>query len=234
MTTHSPILVTGANKRGGLAICKALVAQGQPVVAIYRNTPGELTSLANVDMLKADLSQRDSRDALIDSIKTRYTALRGIIHNASLWLDDSLDNLNQMLQVHVEAPYQLNEALTPLLQGVERADIIHVCDDTATQGTKNHIAYAASKAALLNLTLSFAEKLAPKIRVNAISPGLLMLKEGSDAEYQNKTLRKALLEIEPGNTPLVDAVLYLLHSTYNTGNNIVINGGRHLKRHTSK
>ncbi|WP_068829761.1 dihydromonapterin reductase [Pseudomonas sp. BMS12] len=234
MTTHAPILVTGANKRGGLAICQALLAQGQPVVAIYRDTPGELASLANVDMLQADLSQRDSRAALIDDIKNRYPALRGIIHNASLWLDDSLDNLGQMLQVHVEAPYQLNEALTPLLQGVERADIIHVCDDTATQGTKNHIAYAASKAALLNLALSFAEKLAPNIRVNAISPGLLMLKEGSDAEYRDKTIRKALLEIEPGNAPLVDAVLYLLHSTYHSGNNIVINGGRHLKRHTLK
>lgn len=234
MTTSPPILVTGANKRGGLAICQALASQGQPVVAIYRESPGELTTLTNVDILQADLSSRDSRDALIDTLQARYKALRGIIHNASLWLDDSLDNLSQMLQVHVEAPYQLNEALTPLLQGVERADIIHICDDTASLGTKNHIAYAASKAALLNLMLSFAEKLAPNIRVNAISPGLLMLKEGSDAEYQSKTLRKALLEIEPGNAPLVDAVLYLLHSTYNTGNNIVINGGRHLKRHTPK
>lgn len=232
MKTHPPILVTGANKRGGLAICQALVAQGQRVIAVYRETPGELVKLDNLDMLQADLSLRESRSRLIDSIKARYPALRGIIHNASLWLDDSQDNLGQMLQVHVEAPYQLNEALTPLLRQVERADIIHICDDTASLGTKNHIAYAASKAALFNLTLSFAEKLAPGIRVNAISPGLLMLKEGSDAEYRSKTLRKALLEVEPGNAPLVDAVLYLLHSTYNTGNNIVINGGRHLKRHT--
>ena len=234
MTTHPPILVTGANKRGGLAICQALVEHGHSVIALYRESPGELVNLRNVEMLQADLGLRDSRSALIDRIKARHSALRGIIHNASLWLDDSLDNLGQMLQVHVEAPYQLNEALTPLLLQVERADIIHVCDDTASQGTKNHIAYAASKAALFNMTLSFAEKLAPGVRVNAISPGLLQLKEGSDAEYRGKTLRKALLEIEPGNAPLVEAVLYLLNSSYSTGNNIVINGGRHLKRHTPK
>lgn len=234
MTTHSPILVTGANKRGGLAICQALVAQGHPVIALYRESPGGLVDLPNVDLLQADLALRDSRSALIERITATYPALRGIVHNASLWLEDSLDNLQQMLQVHVEAPYQLNEALTPLLLQVERADIIHVCDDTASQGTKNHIAYAASKAALFNMTLSFAEKLAPSIRVNAISPGLLLLKEGSDAEYRSKTLRKALLEFEPGNAPLVEAVLFLLNSSYNTGNNIVINGGRHLKRHTIK
>jgi dihydromonapterin reductase/dihydrofolate reductase len=231
MTIPAPIIVTGANKRGGLAICRALAEQGHAVVGIYRENPGELASLGNVDSFKADLGQRSCRDELIAAIKSRYPALRGIIHNASLWLDDSLDNLTQMLQVHVEAPYHLNEALTPLLQRVERADIIHVCDDTAVHGTKNHIAYAASKAALQNLTLSFAEKLAPGVRVNAISPGLLMFKEGSDSRYQEKTMRKALLEVEPGNAPLVEAVLYLLHSTYSTGSNIVINGGRHLKRH---
>lgn len=231
MTRPSPILVTGANKRGGLAICRALHAKGHAVIGVYRSTPGELAEMPEITCLQADLTEPQSRQALIDNISSRFDSLRAIIHNASMWLEDSPAHLEQMLQLHVVAPYQLNEALQPLLHRCPRADIIHVCDDTAVQGTKNHIAYAASKAGLLNLMLSFAEKFAPNIRVNAISPGLLQLKEGSDQAYRDKTLRKALLELEPGNAPLVDAVLYLLDSQYHTGNNIVINGGRHLKRH---
>ena len=233
MTSQSPILVTGANRRGGLDICQALHAQGVPVIGVYRSTPGELAAIPGVTTIQADLCDPQSRQRLLDDVSRQFDSLRGIIHNASLWLEDSQDNLERMLQVHVAAPYQLNEGLHELLRRSPRADIIHICDDTAAHGTRNHIAYAASKAALLNLMLSFAEKFAPTIRVNAISPGLLKLKEDSDEHYRNKTLRKALLEFEPGNAPLVDAVLYLLNSPYHTGNNIIINGGRHLKRQSS-
>lgn len=230
MTSQAPILVTGANKRGGLEICRALHAQGISIIGVYRSMPGELLEIPGATLLQADLCDPQSRERLIESVNERFDSLRGIIHNASLWLDDSLVNLERMLQIHVAAPYQLNERLQGLLRRSSRADIIHIGDDTAVHGTKNHVAYAASKAALLNLMLSFAEKFAPAIRVNAISPGLLKLKEGSDMDYREKTLRKALLEVEPGNAPLVDAVLYLLGSHYHTGNNIIINGGRHLKR----
>lgn len=227
---HSPIIITGANKRGGLALCKALLEQGYPIIAVYRASPGELAHLPGVELQQADLAVADQRQALIATVRERHTALRGIIHNASAWLDDSPDNLQYMLRLHVEAPFELNRELAPLLRQSGRADIIHICDDTAQRGTRNHIGYAASKAALLNLTLSFAEQLAPEVRVNAVSPGLLQLKEDSPPEYREKTLHKALLEFEPGNAPLVEAVLYLLGSTYSTGSNIVINGGRHLRR----
>lgn len=224
-----PIIITGASKRGGLALCKALLEQGYPIIAVYREAPGELAGLPGVEAYQADLAVAQSRQQLIAAIKERHDALRGIIHNASAWLDDSQENLALMLALHVEAPFDLNQELAPLLKRAGRADIIHICDDTAQRGTRNHIGYAASKAALFNLTLSFAEKLAPEVRVNSISPGLLMLKENSTADYRQKTLKKALLEFEPGNAPLVEAVTYLLGSSYSTGSNIVINGGRHLR-----
>lgn len=229
----NPIVVTGANRRGGLAICQALSAQGFSVLAVHRSAPGVLATLANVHCWQADISDTLARNALIEHIQSHYKALRGIIHNASLWLDDDLENLTQMLSVHVEAPYHLNMALAEQLTSVERSDIIHICDDTAARGTRNHVGYAASKAALLNMTLSFAEKYAPIVRVNAISPGLLALKEDSDEHYRQKTLNKAALPFEPGNGPLVEAVLYLLNASYSTGSNLVINGGRHVRRATS-
>jgi dihydromonapterin reductase/dihydrofolate reductase len=225
----APLIITGANKRVGLALTKALSTQGYTIIATYRSDPGELSDLENVHPVQADLASCEDRQRFIDHVITKVSGLRGIIHNASLWLDDSLQSLQIMYQVHVEAPYHLNQSLAPLLKASSRADIIHICDDSASRGSKNHIAYAATKSALSNMTLSFAEKLAPTVRVNTLSPGLLIFKDDSTPEYQQATLRKALLPFEPGAKPVIEAVVYLLQSTYTTGSTITVNGGRHLR-----
>ena len=91
------------------------------------------------------------------------------------------------------------------------------------------MAYAASKAALHNLTLSFAKKLAPQVKVNSIAPALLMFNEGDDDAYKEKALKKSLLEIVPGAKEAVKAMNYLFDSDYITGQTLHLNGGRHLK-----
>ncbi|WP_166365399.1 dihydromonapterin reductase [Pseudomonas akapageensis] len=226
---NSPILVTGASQRVGLELAISLAQAGYTVVSASRSVSAR-PAHPNIVQFQADLQQEQDRLALIEYLTSNYDGLRAIVHNASLWLDDGLENLNTMFKLHVEAPYHLNMALGDLLAKVEKADIIHICDETSSRGSKSHIAYAATKAALQNMMLSFAEKYAPGIRVNAILPGLLILKENSDEQYRNRTLKKALLEFEPGAQPLIDAVFYLLNTQYSTGSSVVINGGRHLKK----
>ena len=225
---NSPILVTGASQRVGLALALELAQAGHKVVSASRSIQPQ-TAHPNIVQFQADLCQLADRQALIDHLHNHYDGLRAIIHNASLWLDDGLDNLETMFRLHVEAPYHLNLALGDLLAKVEKADIIHICDETSSRGSKSHIGYAATKAALQNMVLSFAEKYAPKVHVNGILPGLLILKEGGDETYRQQTLKKALLEFEPGAGPLIETVKYLLASQYSTGSQVVINGGRHLK-----
>ncbi|MEE1923537.1 dihydromonapterin reductase [Pseudomonas sp. 148P] len=224
---NSPILVTGGSQRVGLALATQLAQAGHTVVSASRS---KITHPAhpNIIPFQADLCRADDREALIDHLRG-YDGLRAIIHNASLWLDDDLDNLDTMFKLHVEAPYHLNLALGEQLLKLDKADIIHICDETSSRGSKSHIGYAATKAALQNMVLSFAEKYAPTVRVNGVLPGLLILKEGGDEQYRQQTLKKALLEFEPGAQPLIDAVCFLLESQYSTGSNVVINGGRHLK-----
>ncbi|MDY4310539.1 dihydromonapterin reductase [Pseudomonas putida] len=225
---NSPILVTGASQRVGLALALELAQAGHTVVSASRSIQPQAAH-PNIVQFQADLCQLADRQALIDYLHNHYDGLRAVIHNASLWLDDGLDNLETMFRLHVEAPYHLNLALGDLLAKVEKADIIHICDETSSRGSKSHIGYAATKAALQNMVLSFAEKYAPKVRVNGILPGLLILKEGGDETYRQQTLKKALLEFEPGAGPLIESVKYLLASQYSTGSQVVINGGRHLK-----
>ncbi|HYQ51926.1 MAG TPA: dihydromonapterin reductase [Pseudomonas sp.] len=225
---NSPILVTGASQRVGLALALELAEAGHTVVSASRSAQPHAAH-RNIVQFQADLCLAADRQALIDYLQQHYDGLRAIIHNASLWLDDGLDNLETMFRLHVEAPYHLNLALGDMLAKVDKADIIHICDETSSRGSKSHIGYAATKAALQNMVLSFAEKYAPKVHVNGILPGLLILKEGGDEAYRQQTLNKALLPFEPGAGPLIETVKYLLASQYSTGSQVVINGGRHLK-----
>jgi dihydromonapterin reductase/dihydrofolate reductase len=152
-----------------------------------------------------------------------------------------------MSHIHTRAAYLLNRALLPLLQAYVRensegsrsekqglagglmADIIHLTDFVASVGSEKHQAYAASKAALENLTSSLARQLAPTIKVNAIAPALLMFNEDDDEHYRKKALAKSLLGVAPGADEVLATINYLLQSRYITGRVLPLDGGRQLR-----
>ncbi len=98
----------------------------------------------------------------------------------------------------------------------------------SSRGSRKHIAYAASKAAQDNLTLSFATSFAPEIKVNSIAPALVLFNEGDDEAYRKKALSKSLIQHEGGLDEFQHTVDYLLDSNYVTGRIIHMDGGRHL------
>lgn len=225
-----PIVVTGAGTRVGFDLAHALWMTGyQPIIAVCHHATDVFQGMPGIEVQVCDLTDECARTSLIATIFSTHKTLRGIIHNASAWLGDDLPSLRLMQALHVEAPYHLNMALEPLLKASEKSDIIHIGDESAQRGVINHIGYAATKAALSNLTLSFAKRFAPNIRVNTVSPGFLLAPQGADESWKAKALSKAIIQIEPGSRPVIDAVLYLLASGYTTGTDTIINGGRHLK-----
>ena len=127
------------------------------------------------------------------------------------------------------APYLINLHCSELLERSNPADIVHISDDVTRKGSSKHIAYCATKAGLDSLTLSFAAKLAPRIKVNGIAPALLMFNPDDDAAYRTKALAKSALGIEPGPQVIYHSLRYLLDNPYVTGTTLTVNGGRHLK-----
>ncbi|NVJ50403.1 MAG: dihydromonapterin reductase [Gammaproteobacteria bacterium] len=237
---NSPIIITGAAQRLGRAIALALAADGFSVVATYRSERHDLTPLqqAGIECIAADFSSEAGTAAFIESITARYTRVRAIIHNASSWESESSGVepqalFQRMMQIHATTPYCINQALAPLLQAAANhegwADIIHMTDYIVEKGSAKHIAYAASKAALQSLTLSFAQALAPLVKVNSIAPALLMFNDHDDAEYRAQAAKKSLLAPAPGAEEAVAAVRYLLSSRYVTGRVMALDGGRPLK-----
>jgi len=232
-----PILVTGVGQRAGLHLARTFLQRGCLLVGTYRRERPGVAALreAGADLYRCDFYRDGDLESLVEAVRDRYRGLRAIIHNASDWLSEdsglaSEEVIQRMLRVHVQAPYQLNLALAGLLQAAEGepADIIHVGDYVSGRGSRKHIAYAASKAALDNLTLSFAARLAPAVKVNSIAPALLLFNEGDDPEYREEALAKSLLRREGGLDEFQRAVDYLLESQYVTGRILHLDGGRHI------
>ncbi len=238
MSEPAPILVTGVGQRVGQHLARHFLQRGQPVVGTFRTERDSIEALRGdgADLVRVDFYDVAQVDALIDHVTHRHARLRAIIHNASDWMAEDGQTppetvLQRMMDVHVAAPYRLNLALAPLLEaeGAEgKADIIHLGDYVSSRGSRKHIAYAASKAAQDNLTLSFAARLAPRVKVNSIAPALIAFNEGDGEAYREKALAKSLLRREGGYDELLRAVDWLLESDYVTGRMIQLDGGRHL------
>ena len=231
------ILITGVGKRVGLHLARTFLGRGAPVVGTFRSERESLEGLRaeGADLYACDFDVDGEVEELTRVVSAKYPALRAIIHNASDWLPDDCDLpsaqiMERMMRVHVSAPYQINLALAPRLKsaGSGMADIIHIGDYVSGRGSKKHIAYAASKAAQDNLTLSFAASLAPQVKVNSIAPALVLFNEGDDAAYREKALGKSLMQREGGLDEFQRAVDYLLESAYVTGRILPLDGGRHL------
>ncbi|MDR9889810.1 dihydromonapterin reductase [Pseudenterobacter timonensis] len=232
-----PILITGAGRRIGLALAHHFLSLQQPVIASYRCEYPSIEGLreAGAICIQADFSDDEGILAFAEQVKAITGGLRAIIHNASAWMAEKPgtppgDTLSCMLQIHVHAPYLLNHALCDLLRGHGHAasDIIHFTDYVVERGSEKHIAYAASKAALDNMTRSFARKLAPEVKVNAIAPSLILFNDEDDADYRQKALNKSLMKIAPGEKEIIDLTDYLLTSCYVTGRTFGVDGGRAL------
>jgi dihydromonapterin reductase/dihydrofolate reductase len=231
----APILITGAGQRVGLHCAHRLLAEGQAVIVSYRTERPAVEALrqAGAIAIQGDFSTEDGILAFVARLRSHTDRLRAVVHNASEWLaeapDDEAGNFIRMFNVHMLAPYLINLQCAELLRNSEVADIVHVSDDVTRKGSSKHIAYCASKAGLDSLTLSFAARFAPHIKVNAIAPAMLMFQPDDDSAYRSKTLAKSALGIEPGPEVFYQGLRYLLDNPYVTGTTLPLNGGRHLK-----
>ncbi|MBM1204157.1 dihydromonapterin reductase [Pseudomonas fragi] len=234
-TSSAPILITGAGQRVGLHCAQRLLADGYAVIFTYRSEkPGVQTLLdLGATALFADFSNEAGILDFIQRLKAHTHSLRAIVHNASAWLEETPQTetsaFMHMFSVHMLAPYLINLHCSELLERSSPADIVHITDDVTRKGSSKHIAYCATKAGLDSLTLSFAAKLAPQIKVNGIAPALLMFNPDDDAAYRTKALAKSVLGIEPGAEVIYQGLRYLLDNPYVTGTTLTVNGGRHLK-----
>ncbi|WP_339877611.1 SDR family oxidoreductase [Pseudidiomarina gelatinasegens] len=228
------VLITGAGRRFGLALAHAMLDEGYQVIAHYNTSKdgvAELEQRGAVSM-QANLADLAQVHQFIDSVQQRVAQLDLLVNNASCFfenarIDASDENLTAVFNVHTAAPYLLINRLHEQLAAAN-GSVVNITDIYVDSPSTDYIAYCAAKAGLASLTLSFAKKLAPAVRVNAIQPGPILFLPEHDNAHRQKVLAETPLNIEGGLEPMISTVRFLRDNPFITGESIKVDGGRAL------
>lgn len=237
--TGQTALVTGAAKRLGAATALALANAGVHVVVHYRSSAGEAESVAaharargvNAWTLCADLGDPGAAEHLVDAAQGLAGSIDILVNNASTFPEGSLRDCSV---ADIEDNIRLN-ALSPFLMGrrfaAQNRDgcIINLLDAMIADYDRKHVPYHLSKRLLHSLTRMMAVEFAPKIRVNAVAPGLVLPPEGKDVSYLAALASSNPLHTCGDAACVTEAILFLLRSRFVTGQTIFVDGGRHLR-----
>jgi pteridine reductase len=232
-------LVTGAAKRLGAATALALARAGVAVVLHYRQSETEVNNTAEeiaqtgakVWTVQADFSNSAEGERCFRQAKEAAGAIDFLINSASLFAEQGLDefsfdDLALQIQVNAFAPLELARAF--VAQDMEGA-MVNFLDARMADYDRKHVPYHLSKRMLHALTQMMAVEYAPKIRVNAVAPGLVLPPEGEDEAYLRALHDSNPLNRHGSADGVVEAVLFLLRSGFITGQTIFVDGGRHLR-----
>ena len=231
-------LVTGAARRIGRAMAVALAEQGASVLVHYSRSADEANevcreaSARGVEAwaVQADFAKLDECEALVERGRAIAGSIEILINNASIFSPSALRDLTfgrlaADVQVNAWAPFVISRAFA---RQAGRGKIVNLLDSRIRGGDRSHAAYVLSKHLLAVLTKMTALEYAPDITVNAVAPGLILPPEGKDEIYLDRLAMSVPLKRHGQAQDVVDAVLFLLHSDFVTGQVIYVDGGRHL------
>lgn len=178
------IVVTGASKGLGLAICKRLVNENYKIIGVSRKESEELSYLKrsngdNFTFISYDFNNTKEIHSLVNMITKNYGHIYGLINNAALGYDGILgtmhdSQINELIRVNIEAPILLTKYASRSMLLQLKGRIINITSIIATTGFNGLSVYAATKAALNGFTKSLARELGKaNITVNSIAPGYM-------------------------------------------------------------
>ncbi len=238
-------LVTGASRGIGRAVAGALASAGAEVLVHYhRNEAAARDVVAQITRnggsawcAGADLSHSAPVGHLFAEIEQHWGTLDILVNNAGdavqraplVNTDDEL--MGRILAVNLESCLRVTRAAIPLLRRGKQPAIVNMTSMAAHQGGLGGVSvYAATKGAILSLTRSLARELAPQIRVNAISPGVIltdMHRRLSDDQQLSHIAKNTPLERLGEPEDCVGAVVFLCSTAaaFITGEVIEVNGG---------
>ncbi len=245
---HAPVvLVTGAARRVGAEIARALHAAGASVAIHYRASATEAEALAaelnaarsvgesaSAATFAADLLDIAALPRLVESVLARFGRLDALVNNASSFYATKVGAVDtaawdDLIGSNLKAPLFLSQAAAPHLDR-SGGCIVNITDVHAERPLKGYPLYCAAKAGLLGLTRALALELGPRVRVNAVAPGSIEWPEGTDdfpPAERAAIIGHTLLKRMGAPADIARAVKFLIFdASYVTGQVINIDGGR--------
>ena len=178
------VVVTGASKGLGLAICKTLVARDYSIIGVARKETPDFLALrqaneGSVHFEAVDLGETSAIHAFCHGLQQRYGRVYGLVNNAALGGDGVLPTMHEtdidrMLRVNLQAPIVLSKYLSRGMLINRAGRIINISSIIASTGFSGLAVYGATKAGLVGFTKSLARELGKAgVTVNCVAPGYM-------------------------------------------------------------
>ena len=236
------VLITGGTKGIGLGIANGFLSSGADVIVCGRQTVESLPkitvdgSVKQAHFIQADVKDIDSTAAMFNYIVEKYGRLDVLINNAGgspfALADKASPRFHEaILKLNLIAPLNVAQQANEIMQTGDGGSIIFIGSISAMRASPGTAAYGAAKAGVLSLVKSLAVEWAPKVRIMAVSPGLVRT-ENSHLHYGDEAGIAAVSETIPAGRlalpeDIANACIFLAspEASYASGCNLLINGG---------
>jgi NAD(P)-dependent dehydrogenase (short-subunit alcohol dehydrogenase family) len=222
------VLVTGAARGLGLAFARHLASEGAQVLGADLLETDTEFPLVRVDVT-------DPR-SLTEAVRDELGGLDALVNNAAVvalerrpFWDISEEEWDRVMSVNVKGVWLTTRAVLPLLREAGGGAIVNVASEVAFSGSTGLAHYVASKGAVVSLTRALARELAPdRIRVNAIAPGYIPTEGAASMAPDGYDATRTPLGRVAEPDDLLGTVAFLAsdHSSFITGQTLLVNGGR--------
>ena len=235
-------LITGAARRIGADIAKTLHEAGYGVVLHYHQAEEDASNLTKMLnklrpdsawMIKADFQSMHDVDSLIKQTLNVSNRLDVLVNNASDFYPTPMNTAieqqwDDLMNCNLKAPFFLSQAAKPELDKTKGC-IVNIVDIYAKSSLIDFPIYSISKSGLLGLTQSLAKEMAPEIRVNGVSPGVILWPEKDVDDKHDEIIQHIPLQRQGSPEDIANAVLFLVRDAhYITGEVITVDGGKGL------
>src|SRR5216683_281297 len=242
-------IVTGGGTGIGRAVCLRLANAGAAGVVVNysrseedaKATASEVESMGSrATAYRADVSDESQVVAMIEEAVRRFGRLDVLVNNAGTThfiphpdLDALTDEVwNDIISVNLKGTFFCCRAAAPELKKAGGA-IVNIASIAAQRASGSSIAYAVSKAGVVQLTRALALALAPDVRVNSVSPGLVSTRwfrqrfgDDATAALESSTAESTPLRAIASPDQVAQAVMAFVENDIVTGQDLVVDGGR--------
>ncbi|MDC4225281.1 MAG: SDR family oxidoreductase [Candidatus Manganitrophus sp.] len=234
------VLVTGAGRRVGRSIALALAEKGarvgHPLQSLQKRGPDgrqrdRKTRRDRRAPVQGDLAKARDCERIIQETVKVLGRLDVLVNNAAVFFKTPLFEVTEKdwdltLNSNLKGSFFCAQAAAKAMQK-EGGKIINFADWSGFRPYVDYLPYCISKAGVIAMTKGLAKTLAPKIEVNAIAPGPILLPENLDPVEEEEISRNTPLKKVGSPQDIVNAILFLIEGTdFMTGATIVVDGGR--------
>ena len=233
-------LVTGGGRRLGRQIVLALAREGFDVIINYNEskrdaekTYQQVLSMGRKALkIQADVSDQLAVRRMVQASIQKFRRIDVLVNNAAIFIDSTFmgtteETWSNTLGTNLKGVFLCSQAVAKHMLLKKRGRIINVASLGGLQSWSKHLPYSVAKAGVIMLTRCMAKELAPRITVNAIAPGTVIIPDEKSTSEDHISRKKILLARYGKPSDITDLIIFLsTKATYMTGQTIVIDGGR--------